>query len=242
MALVDYIAAFGRALASSVDPKTKVVMVQVAGIGSMDPLAPEEGANANQQGEQAEKMPEMGPLGMLWRHLPPGKLDGRTVHADVVCLKTADGLVPVAWRDLRLYKAFPDGLAEGQIAVAGYGKGFYSLTLNADGENIHVIYCPYDFNASGTPAKAHCVILDPDQGVSIAHADGMAITMHQQTLTLRSDTGGARIFMQGDQITQQASKIILQGNVAVGANPAAAVPLLPGAASPPCPSLWLSPV
>lgn len=242
MGIFDYVAVFGRALKSSIDPKTKVTLIQVAGIGSLDPNAPTEGAAADQEGEQAENQPQVGPLGMLWRQMPPGKLDGRTVQADLICLRSADGLIPIAWRDLRIYKAFPDGLAEGQIALAGYGKGFYSLTLNADGENIHVIYCPFDFNASGVPAKAHCIVLDPDQGVSMVHADGMAITMHALTLTLRSDTGEARAFMKGGEFTVQAQKIILQGNVAVGANPAGAVPLLPGAASPPCPSLFLSPV
>ncbi len=242
MAMIDYVAAFGRALASTVDAKSKVTYIQVAGIGSMDPTAPEEGADADQQGEQADQMPQVGPLGMLWRQLPPGKLDGKTVQADVLCLRTADGLVPIAWRDLRLYKAFPGGLAEGQIAFTGYGKGFYSLTLNADDENIHVIYCPFNFNASGVAAKAHAIVLDPDQGVSVVHADGMALTMHDNTLTLRSDTGNARMFMKDAEITFQASKVILQANVAVGANPASAVPLLPGIASPPCPSLWLSPV
>lgn len=225
MGLFDYVAAFGRALKSSVDPKTKVTLVQVAGIGSMNPSAPDTGALADEQGEQDDRLPQLGPLGLLWRHLPPGKLDGRAVQADIVCLRTADGLVPVAWRDLRLYKAFPDGLAEGQIAVAGYGKGFYSLSLNADDENIHVIYCPYDFNAAGVAQKAHCIVLDPDQGVSMVHADGMAIAMHEQTLTLRSNTGGARIFLKGDEITGQAQKIIWQGNVALGASPSTALPL-----------------
>lgn len=242
--LIDYILAFGKAVASTVNSKTGATLYQISGVGSMNPDAADDGTGADEDGELIDEMPGFSALGVIFRQLGKTVVGGRTYETEVVCMRTSDGLVPIAWRDLRLHAAFPDGLAEGQIAFAGYGKGFYSLSLTADGEaNIHVIYCPYDFDSAGVAQKAHAIVLDPDEGLSIVHGDGYAMTMSTSAgLVLRSETGEARIIMQGDTITHQASKHILQGNVAVGANPASAVPLLPGAASPPCPSLWLSPV
>jgi hypothetical protein len=253
MALLDYVAVFGRALASSVDPKTKATLIQIAGIAGLNTSLDPTEASAVADGEQAEKEPLYGPLPVVWRQLPAGKLKGNTAHADVLCIKTADGLVPVAWKDSRIWNAFPSGLAEGQVAVAGYGGGFYSLSLTAGNVgsqrgNIHVIYCPYQFDSDGVPQKAHAIVLDPTSGnesISITHGSGYQISMMDGQGILLNVAADCWAHMKPgppSQFTVQATQITLKGSVAIGANPIAGVPLLPGLASPPCPSLFLSPV
>jgi hypothetical protein len=253
MALLDYIAGFGRALASSVDAKTKVTLVQLAGIAGLNPNLDPTQASGEADGEQSEKEPLFGPLPLVWRQLKSGTLKGKTAHADVLVIRTADGLVPVAWKDVRIWNAFPSGLAEGQVAFAGYGGGFYSLSLTAGNVgsakgNIHVIYCPYDFDSDGVPSKAHAIVIDPTSGnesVSITHGSGYQISMMADQGILMTVAGDCWAHMKPgppSQFTVQATQITLKGSVALGANPIAGVPLLPALASPPCPSLFLSPV
>ncbi len=242
MGIFDIVLQFGAVIASSIDDTTKEILDQVAGIGGIE--------DDNGDGEEAPAQRRYAPLGWFARPLPPDTSTGKSLFADVVCLKTEDGLIPIAWRDTRLNQAFPNGPKVGTIGMAGYGKGFYTLDLTSavSGSakaNIHVIYCPYQFDSNGVPAKAHAIVLDPSSGnesVSMTHGDGYQISMLSGANGGISMNVDASTFlnMRPGTFTLNAAKIILQGNVAAGANAATAVPLLPGVASPPSSSFCVS--
>jgi len=229
----DYVVQFGVVTSSSLleEPDTgdKVgVVYTVEGAGEV--------------GERGEVDPSSEPfssLGIIGRPLPPSKVSGRAVHMEVACLRTADGLVPISARDLRL-KMGGDGPGEGTIAVVGYGGGFHSLSP-VDGDptkgTIHIIYCPYDFDSGGVASKAHVITLDPSSGnesISIVHADGMAITMSNSgglhELVLKNKAGDATIRLDDLGVTITAANIVLSGGVVAGV-PLAAVPLNPMSSS-----------
>ena len=189
-----------------------------------------------------------GALGILGRPLPPDQRDGQDTHMEVLCVREQDSLVPIAARDTRI-KMGPAAPAEGVVAIAGYGGGFHSLTPVAVGSipdaggTIHVLYCPYDFDSNGVAQKAHSIILDPTTGnesILIAHSDGTAVTMSAGNLILKSPSGASTIVLDEDQILMAAPKIVMNAQVFIG-NEATAVPLLAGAASPPCSTLAVSP-
>jgi hypothetical protein len=170
---------------------------------------------------------------------------------DVLALVTSDGLVPFGFRDMRL-KMGGEAPGEGVFAFVGYGGGFHSMTpvpLGSDpsgGGTIHVLYCPYDFDANGVPQKAHSIIMDPTSGnesMMFIHAEGMAITMltgDKNALLLKNKAGDATLRLDDDGITMTATRIVLSGGVVVG-DPASAVPLLPGVASPGSTKFFVSP-
>jgi hypothetical protein len=234
----DYVLQFATVEGSTVEttPDTDEnvgVSFNVAGIGGLD---------ASGLGEQNDGI-VYGALGIIARPLPP---DDDELKAEVVCVRTADGLVPISTRDSRITMpgAAPN---DGTIALVGYGGGFVSMdavdTQDLEKGTIQVVYCPYDFDSQGLGQKAHTIILDPTPGnesVIVAHAEGMAITMFDDKLTLKSKTGVSSIVLDDQQIQMSALKITLAGGVVVG-NPASAVPLLAGPASPPSSVLFLSP-
>jgi hypothetical protein len=243
--LIDWVVAFGRAVASSVSGETQAVRVQVAGIAGIDPTS-----ESAETGEVAEDSEAFGALGIVSRPRPPEVKNNRNVHAELVCLRTSDGLLPIAWRDVRLDQAFPGGQKEGSTALAGYGGGFVTLDLTATDSgsrkaNILVAYCPFQFDVNGVATKAHSIILNPaaNGGITITHADGYQLSITTDS-GIMFNTPSANVWGQvkGDLIFLQAPKIMLKGNVGVGAQPEAGIPLLAGPASPPCPSLFVSPV
>jgi len=240
MAFFDVIIQFGAVVASAIKKETLDITLQVLGIG---------GIEENSEGEAVPQQVSYGALGLLSRPLPPDTSSGSTYFADVVCLKTSDGLLPIAWRDQRINAAFPAGVKEGSVALAGYGRGFYSLDLTSAASgarkaNIHVIYCPYEFNSAGVPAKAHAIILDPTAGnesISITHGEGyqLALTKSDGLLAVLSANTFMRI--KPGEFLMQAPKIMLKGNVYLGSQAEAGVPLLAGPASPPSTSIFISP-
>lgn len=153
-------------------------------------------------------------------------------------------LTPLAWRDLRLNLRFP-APKPGSVAMVGYGGGFVSLDdyvppsqdpglrpyeiLQA---TRFTIYVPALTAQQSTPAKAHAIIVDPEtSAISVIHADGMAIVLTDEGITLRAGDS-TWIKMEDGAITIAASKIVLAGNVALGASPATAVPIAPTVVSP----------
>ncbi len=91
--------------------------------------------------------------------------------------------------------------------------------------SVTTLYCPYDFNG-GVPQKAHVLALDPEgEFVSLIHSDGLALFMDPDNgITLRAG-GSTWLNLKDGKLEVVATSILLQGNVAVGANPAMAVPL-----------------
>ena len=238
MAVADFVYGFGKVVAGAVAAKTKEIVYQVLG----SPGFEEDGS-----GDQtAEKQVGYTGLGLVGWPPPPQKLDGTVFDADVVYVKQGDELVPIAWRDLRLNRCFPAGIKQGTIALAGYGGGFYSLDLTpassgSQKANIHVLYCPFDFDSNGVPQKAHVITLDPaTNSMGMIHADGFAIMLDGDNgITMRASTT-TWFNMKAGEITLVADKITAQGNVALGAQPLAAAPLLAGPVAPARPSVFLS--
>jgi hypothetical protein len=238
MSFLDVVVQFGAVVSSAIAKETLDITLQVLGIGGI------EGDDAD--GEASPAQVNYGPLGLLSRPLPPDVSTGKTRFADVVCLKTSDGLLPIAWRDLRINAAFPDGVKEGTVAFAGYGGGFYSLDLTSglsgsQKANIHVIYCPYSYSGT-TPGKAHAIVLDPTTGnesVSITHGSGYQVSLTHEGVNINIDSS-TFLCMTPGTFTVNAAKIILQGNVAVGHNAAVAIPFSGGPAMPPSSSFFYS--
>jgi hypothetical protein len=222
--VTDFVFGFGKVTASAIANVTKEVVYQVAGILGFD------------EEQTADKQVGYGGLGVLSYPLPGEVIDKVSYDVDVVYVKQGDELVPVAWRDLRLNRAFPSGLKPGQIAFAGYGGGFYSLDLTSGNSgsqkaNIHVLYCPYDFDSSGVPQKAHTITLDPDANIiNLLHADGgQFVLLPEKKLMMISDDA-TWASMEPGKFEVQAIAINLIGTVAIG-NPVAATPILPALAT-----------
>ena len=194
-------------------------------------------------GETVEGADMYGMLGVVCRPLPPEIVGNQSRHADALCVRTADGLQPIAYRDPRLAMA-GNAPGNGTVALVGYGGGFHSLDYNTDsnGGNRHTIYCPYDFDESGVAQKAHALTLDPTSGnasIALVHAEGFAVTMTDDELTLKNKDGTAWIRLDNNGITL-VGKVTVNGSMVIG-DPLTSVPLLAGAASPPCSVLFVSP-
>lgn len=235
----DFIVQFGVVAGSSLDeePDTgfkTAVLFSVEGAGMIDEV-----------GETESAAEVFGALGVLSRPLPPSTVSSRTIKAEVACLRTADGLVPISTRDLRL-RMGGDGPGEGTVALVGYAGGFHSISP-VDNDDmtkgaIQVVYCPYDYTA-GVAAKAHAIILDPTSGnssISVVHSDGQCLLLQDDgTIRMQSPDGQSFVQVEDDTVTISASVITLKGSVFVG-DSATAVPLLGGAASQPSARLFIS--
>jgi len=244
----DLIVRFSTIINSSISNKTNSVQLSLAGIAGLDYDAGTSDPSDTSNAETIDNAEQFTSPGMVGRPLPPRTVGGVSQHMDVIAISTADGLVPIAYRDLRL-KMGPGAPAEGVLAFVGYGGGFLSMTPVAAGGDpsgggtVQALYCPFDFDGNGVAQKAHTVLLDPTPGnesVMVVHADGMAITMFQNALVMKNAAGDATFRLDDDGITMTAANIVLSGGVIVG-DPATAVPLLAGAASPPSTKFYVSP-
>jgi hypothetical protein len=238
----DFVVQFGVVKSSSLleEPDTgrkTGVLYTVEGIGL-----------AGERGEVDSKAESFGSLGIVGRPLPPTVAGNRSTHMEVACLRTADGLVPISARDLRL-RMGGDGPGEGTIAIVGYGGGFHSLSPaggDPDNGTIHIIYCPYDFDSGGVAQKAHVIVLDPTAGnesVSIVHAEGQCILLQSDgSARMQSPDGQSYVQVADGKVSICSDQIFLTGSVFVGSSMATTYPigLLPGIASQACPRLFLS--
>ncbi len=246
----DFVVQFSEIVSSTVSPRTGAVQLGVTGIAGMDATL-DTAIIELENPESVDDAEQYSAPGIIGRPLPPETSGGITEHMDVCCIRTADGgLTPISYRDNRLTMG-ADAPGEGVLAFVGYGGGFHSMTPVADGDDadgggtIHVLYCPYDFQ-DGVAQKAHSIILDPTPGnesIIIAHAEGMAITMlndSKKALMMKNAAGDATFRLDDDGITATAQTIVLSGGVIVG-DPFTALPLLPGAASQGSTVFFLSP-
>lgn len=259
MSLLDGIIEFAKVIASEVTGPNSAVLYNLTGAPGFRLDAdgnPVDSDDSDAAGEQAISQTGYQSLGIIGRPLPPeGEL-----FAEAVSARTGDGLEPMAWRDLRINKALnPTGAntapAEGQLLFAGYGGGFIShrptaVDTGSKPGTVTTLYVPYDFDGAGVPQKAHTIALDPTPGnssIQLIHGDGVFLNLTEDvgngepgiTWSAGDESFGA---ISGSEITMQAPKIMLKGNVYVGGKAEAGLPLLAGAASPPCPSLFVSPV
>jgi hypothetical protein len=234
----DFVFGFGKVIKAVVSDDTKAVLLNVAGPaggGEGDALF---ATDDDEEGEVSDGTEMFTALGIVARSLPPEE----EVHTEIIGVRTGDGLVPVAYRDLRMHEAFPDGPGEGTVALVGYGKGFHSLDVVDEGTfraNLHTIYCPFDFDADGVPQQAHSITMDPEAGnrsVTIAASTdvgkGIGLTLNAETkeVILSNEAGDAFISIGDNGITLSATKVVCNGSLVVG-NPATAVALSPTSAS-----------
>lgn len=240
MGLIDRIIEFAKVETSSlvkrVDTETNVdIVFHVEGI----PGIQEDSLPESNEGEV------YGSLGVLSRPMNATADD----NADSVCLRTADGLIPIGSKDPRI-KMPGNAPSDGTIALVGYSGGFFSIDMvdseSTTGGNIMTLYCGYDFDSDGIPGKAHSITLDSTSGnesISIIHSEGMAITMSgedDKALVLKNAAGDATLRLDDNGITMTAVQIVMSGGVIVG-EPSLAVPLLAGVASPPSSKFFVSP-
>lgn len=243
MTVLDAVAAFVKVVGSALVGREPVFSVKaIGGFGGFD------GDDSDSAGEQASGQVGYSALGIIGRPLPP---EG-SLFAEAVSLRTDAGLNPFGWRDLRLNRAVePEA---GQLVFAGYGGAVLSHAMTAGNvgsrkANHATWYVPFDFDADGVPQKAHTISLDPTPGsssISLVHADGVFVSLTEDTGTgpgvVVAIDGSTFLRMSAGELTLQAERIMLKGNVYVGRQPETGVPLLAGPASPPCPSLYLSSV
>lgn len=246
MSFLNHVVEFCKVIASSVARGSGATLYNIAGIAGFD----------GEEGEQATDQEVFSALGIIGRPLPP---EG-DLFAEALAVRTEDGLLPLAFRDLRLHRALnPSGTPttprEGQQVFVGYGGAFlsHSMTAAPTGSkrgNVTTLYVPYDFDGAGVPQKAHAISIDPSDGnssISIVHGDGVFFTLTDDAgagspgivWSVDAQTFGR---ISADEFMVNAAKIMLRGNVYVGRTPEAGVQLLGGPISPPCPSLYVSPV
>ena len=244
----DAIMRFASVVNSTLSSRTGMVQLSIVGIAGADYVTGESDPADLVAAESTNDAEQYSALGIIGRPLPPRNVDGYEIHTDVIALKTADGLVPFAYRDVRV-KMGGNAPGEGTLAFVGYGGGFHAITPVVKGEDpagggaVQTIYCPYDFDSKGVAQKAHAIILDPTDGnesIMVVHSSGLALTMFDGALVMKNKAGDATFRLDDDGITMTAKQIVLSGGVIVG-EPATAVPLLAGPASPGSSKFYVSP-
>jgi len=246
MGFIDFIVQFSRVLASSINERTTALQVDLSGVGSVfEDDNPEDG-------ETSVQSAMYGALGFLSRPLNPEMKAGKEYACEAVCIRTEDGLVPISWRDLRLNALFPSGIPEGRVGMVGYGGGFHTIDLTTDlngdqKSSIHFIYAPYDYS-NGVAGKAMAVALDTTPGaehisLSIGSpTSGFQVSINETDgVQVRTPNSSTMFNIRDDEINMAANKIVLKGNVYLGAAAEAGLPLLAGAASPPSTTVFVSP-
>ena len=183
--------------------------------------------------EQIADAEAYGAPGIVFRPRAPETIKGKKVGAEAQAARTPDGLVPLSWRDLRWNNAYP-APKEGSVAFVGYGGGFLALedTSAAHKPTRATLYVPYAYSGD-TPTKAMVISMDPEaETLMVIHGEGYAITFDKDNgITARADET-TWWNMKPGQFTAVANKIILQGNVALGASPSTAIPLATPTATP----------
>lgn len=205
---------FGKVVASSVEGEHSFTLYNVAGISALDFTTDD----TDEGGEKGLGEENYQSLGIVGRPLPPDGDDA----LETIFARTGDGLVPFGYRDARLNRNYPNP-AEGDVAFVSYGGGFHSMSLNASGETIHTLYCPYNRNSEGVPQKAHTVTLDPEQGISVVHADGHAVLLTAQgNVVIKNASGDAYVQVGSSGITLNGN-LVLNGGATIG-DPVGALP------------------
>lgn len=250
MSVLDQIVAFVKVVASELvrgEPTFNVTAVGGFTFADGRPIAVD---NSDEAGEPATEQVAYGPLGVIGRPLPPDA----DAFAEAVALRIDGGLAPIAWRDVRLFDALGGAApAAGQIMLAGYGGAFLSLAMTPEPvgsrkANISTWYVPYAFDADGAPAKAHTIAIDPTPGnssITLVHGDGVVFSLSEDVGAgpgIAWAVDGATFGrMSAGEVTIQAARIMLRGNVYLGRQAEAGAPLLGGPISPPSPSVFVSP-
>jgi hypothetical protein len=220
--LSNLIATVGRVLNAKVGAALRDVVIAIEGFSQ---------GFSDTQAENAEES-LYGQIGVVSRPKPPVEAKNATATApkgwaEVVCIRTEDGLLPVAGRDLRLNRWVP--LAEGEVCVVGYGGGFISLRDASDKLGTQVIlYAPALNSGSGQPSAAHMITMDPataNQSITILHAGGQAVMLTKNgEVIVKNAAGDAYVQVDAAGVTVNGNTKI-NGGVVMG-DPATAQPLM----------------
>lgn len=258
MSFLNHVVEFCKVISSGLSGPSSAVHFNMTGAGgfAFDDDGQITGADGSDEGgEQAHEQEAYSALGIIGCPLPA---DG-DAFLEALALRTGDGLLPFAVRDLRINRAInPTGAGStpkpGQLMFAGYGGAFLSHAMTSESvgskrANITTIYCPHAFDGDGVPQKAHAITLDPTPGrssVSVAHASGLFFALTEDTGNgpgIVASVDGQTFFrMSAGEVTIAAARITLKGNCYLGAAAEAGVPLFGGPISPPGPSVFISPV
>jgi hypothetical protein len=243
----DQVLAFVRVLGSELLGTNFEPAFRVAAIGDFG--ADGQPDDSDDTGESASGQTGFGALGLIGRPPPPSG----GLFAEAIALRVDGGLQPFAFRDLRLNRALnPDGAgtapAEGQNAFVGWGGAFLTHALNAAGANISTWYVPFAPGGDDVPTKAHTISIDPTAGnssISLVHADGVRIDLVADAGDgspgiVASVDGSTFLRFSAGELTVSAAKIMLKGNVYLGATAELAIPFAGGPAMPPSSSVFLS--
>jgi hypothetical protein len=258
VSFLNHIVEFVKVVSSGLSGPSSAVHMNVTGSGgfALDETGKVIGVDdSDEGGDGAHEQEAYSALGIIGRPLPA---EG-DAFLEAIALRTGDGRLPFAFRDLRINRAInPTGAGStpkpGQLLFAGYGGAFLSHAMTAGNVgskrgNISTWYVPHDFDGSGVPQKAHAITIDPTPGkssVSIAHASGLFLALTEDTGSgpgIVASVDGQTFFrMSSGEVTIQAAKIYMKGNCYLGAQAEAGVPLFGGPISPPGPSIFISPV
>jgi hypothetical protein len=201
--LFDFAFCWARIVASALGDKARDVLVDLAGIGDADdePL------------EESKQESLFGALGVVARPKAPDA----TGTAEVITARTADGLQPLAARDLRLNARVNP--KEGEVTVVQYGGGFISLADASDGNGTQVVIYAPALKSDGTVDKAHAMVFDPEasnQSVSLVHALGMALLMTADKDVIIKNAAGDAYIQVGDDGVTLNGNVTLNGGVVCG--------------------------
>jgi hypothetical protein len=156
-----------------------------------------------------------------------------------------DGDERHAWLagDARFIASLPRGTKGGshQYGVTANGaKGVSFASFDGD-TGSYTLYCP-EFSGSGAVSGAHMISIDvTNRAIELVHADGFAVMLTKDGIQMRGDDSTWMKLGKG-LFEVVAAQIKLRGIVAIGADTSAALPLLPGVATQPTPSVFFSPV
>lgn len=228
-AFSGFVASILRVTGSVILGKHSAVLY--SGEGQVGALTGLDDLESEAPGEEAADVEGYGGFGLVFRPRPPEKVaGGEELAAEAMALRTPDGLVPVAWRDLRLHRKFPAPKA-GTVALVGYGGGFAAFDDTAANSGTakaskYTLYVPYQFNGAGTPTKAHLIAVDPEsESINILHADGGQFVLLPQRQIMAVSDNGTWWNLEPGKFEVQAAQISLVGTVYIGGIPPAVVPL-----------------
>ena len=207
------------------------------------------GFSEDNTGEKAVDCEAYGALGIVVRPRTPEAVETKdgttTLQAESISYRSGDGMTPLAYRDLRLNRAFP-APKPGSVAMVGYAGGFVAIedalqkgesadlpngtaNPNATQNSLITTYCPYGRpSKEGAPTKAHCIVLDPvEETVSVIQGDGSSVLLSSEGAIIRAADGVARIQIENGGKITIVGNVSVVGTMVVGVNPAIPTPPTP---------------
>lgn len=222
--MFENVFAFAKIIASSIASTTSATLYNVTGVGGFSGKVDDDDA-----GEQATGQENFQSLGVIARPRAPSLLGDALAWAEALAARTSDGLVSLAYRDLRLHKRFPNP-KEGTIAMVGYGGAFLSFD-DTDGNSGDekaskaTLYVPYQWSG-GTPAKAFLIAVDPTTGnetIVMLHGEGHGVILDKAKNVIMKNAAGDAYFQTGTSGNVINGNTVINGGATIG-SPAGALP------------------